>query len=42
LAGPKTTVAVKRYRVARQMEEAGGLDRSVLQQVRQQVGQSSR
>jgi peptidoglycan hydrolase-like protein with peptidoglycan-binding domain len=42
LPGPKTTAAVKRYRTARQMEETGGLDRSVLQQVRQQVEQSSR
>lgn len=42
LTGPKTTDAVKRYRTARQMEETGALDRSVLQQVRQQVGQSSR
>jgi hypothetical protein len=42
LPGPKTTDAVKRYRTARQMEETGALDRSVLQQVRQQVGQSSR
>jgi hypothetical protein len=41
-AGPQTTAAVKRYRAARQMEETGTLDRSVLQQVRQQVGQSSR
>jgi hypothetical protein len=41
LPGPKTTAAVKRYRNARQMEETGGIDRSVLQQVRQQVGQSS-
>lgn len=40
--GPKTTDAVKRYRTARQMEEAGALDRSVLQQVRQQSGQPSR
>jgi hypothetical protein len=42
LPGPKTTGAVKRYRTARQMEETGALDRSVLQQVRQQVGQSGR
>ena len=40
--GPKTTDAVKRYRTARQMEETGALDRSVLQQVRQQSGQPSR
>jgi hypothetical protein len=38
-AGPQTTAAVKRYRSARQMEETGALDRSVLQQLRQQVGQ---
>ena len=42
LAGPKTTDAVKRYRTARQMEETGSLDRSVLRQVRQQSGQPSR
>jgi hypothetical protein len=42
LPGPQTTAAVKRYRIARQMEETDALDRSVLQQVRQQVGQSSR
>jgi hypothetical protein len=42
LPGPKTTDAVKRYRTARQMEETDALDRSVLQQVRQQVRQSSR
>ena len=39
LPGPQTTAAVKRYRLARQMEEAEILDRSVLQQVRQQRGQ---
>jgi hypothetical protein len=42
MPGPKTADAVKRYRTSRQMEETGELDRSVLQQVRQQVGQSSR
>ncbi|MGZ5899638.1 MAG: peptidoglycan-binding domain-containing protein [Reyranella sp.] len=42
LPGPKTADAVKRYRIARQMEETGSLDRSVLQQVRQQSGQPSR
>lgn len=42
LPGPQTTAAVKRYRIARQMEETSALDRSVLQQVRQQVGQSGR
>ena len=42
MPGPKTTDAVKRYRTARQMEETGALDRSVLQQVRQQSGQPSR
>jgi Putative peptidoglycan binding domain len=42
LPGPQTIAAVKRYRAARQMEETEALDRSVLQQVRQQVGQSSR
>lgn len=42
LPGPKTTDAVKRYRTARRMEETGSLDRSVLQQVRQQSGQPSR
>jgi hypothetical protein len=40
--GPKTTDAVKRYRTARRMEETGSLDRSVLQQVRQQSGQPGR
>jgi hypothetical protein len=39
LPGPQTTAAVKRYRGARQMEETDILDRSVLQQVRQQGGQ---
>jgi hypothetical protein len=42
LPGRKTADAVKRYRSARQMEETGSLDRSVLQQVRQQSGQPSR
>jgi hypothetical protein len=42
LPGPKTTDAVKRYQTARQIEETGSLDRSVLQQVRQQSGQASR
>jgi Putative peptidoglycan binding domain len=42
LPGPQTIAAVKRYRGARQMEQTEALDRSVLQQVRQQVGQSSR
>jgi Putative peptidoglycan binding domain len=42
LPGPQTITAVKRYRAARQMEETEALDRSVLQQVRQQVGQSGR
>jgi hypothetical protein len=42
LPGPQTTAAVKRYRTARQMEETDALDRSILQQVRQQVGHSSR
>lgn len=42
LPGPQTTAAVKRYRLARQMEETSALDRSVLQEVRQQVGQSGR
>jgi Putative peptidoglycan binding domain len=42
LPGPQTTDAVKRYRTARQMEETSALDRTVLQQVRQQVGQSGR
>ena len=42
LPGPKTADAVKHYRIARQMEETGSLDRSVLQQVRQQSGQPSR
>jgi Putative peptidoglycan binding domain len=40
--GSKTTEAVKRYRTSRQMEETGALDRSVLQQVRQQSGQLGR
>jgi peptidoglycan hydrolase-like protein with peptidoglycan-binding domain len=40
LPGPQTTAAVKRYRTARQMEETDALDRSILQQVPQQVGQS--
>ena len=39
LAGPQTMAAVRRYRIARKMEEMGGLDRSVLKQVRQQSGQ---
>jgi hypothetical protein len=42
LPGPQTAAAVKRYRTARQMEETDVLDRSILQQVRQQVGQSGR
>ena len=42
LPGRKTADAVKRYRTARQMEETGSLDRSVLQQVRQQSGQPGR
>ena len=42
LPGPQTTDAVKRYRTARQLEETSALDRSLLQQVRQQVGQSGR
>jgi hypothetical protein len=42
LPGRQTTAAVKRYRTARQMEETDALDRSILQQVRQQVGHSSR
>ena len=39
LAGPQTMAAVKRYRIARQMDDEGGLDRSVLKQMRQQSGQ---
>jgi len=39
LAGPQTIAAVKRYRLARKMEEMGGLDQSVLKQMRQQSGQ---
>jgi peptidoglycan hydrolase-like protein with peptidoglycan-binding domain len=39
LAGPQTMAAVKRYRLARKMEEMGGLDQSVLKQMRQQSGQ---
>lgn len=39
LAGPQTMAAVRRYRIARKMEEAGGLDRAVLKQMRQQSGQ---
>jgi hypothetical protein len=42
LPGRQTTAAVKRYRTARQMEETDVLDRSILQQVRQQVGHSGR
>jgi hypothetical protein len=38
LAGPQTMAAVKRYRIARNMEEAGGLDQAVLKQMRQQSG----
>jgi hypothetical protein len=39
LAGPQTMAAVKRYRLARNMEEPGGLDQAVLKQMRQQSGQ---
>jgi hypothetical protein len=39
LAGPQTMAAVKRYRLARKMEEMGGLDQPVLKQMRQQSGQ---
>ena len=39
VSGPLTATAVKRYRIARRMDETGGLDRSVLKQVRQQSGQ---
>jgi hypothetical protein len=38
LPGPQTMAAVKRYRIARDMEEAGGLDQVVLKQMRQQSG----
>ena len=38
VSGPLTATAVKRYRIARKIDEAGGLDRSVLKQVRQQSG----
>ena len=36
--GPQTSAAVKRYQAARHREETGELDRSLLQQVRQEVG----
>ena len=39
LAGPQTMAAVKRYRIARQLDEEGGLDRPVLKHMRQQSGQ---
>jgi hypothetical protein len=38
VSGPLTTAAAKRYRLARKMDETGGLDRSILKQVRQQSG----
>jgi len=38
LAGSQTMAAVKRYRIARNMEEPGGLDQAVLKQMRQQSG----
>ena len=38
VSGPLTATAVKRYRIARKIDEAGGLDRSILKQVRQQSG----
>jgi Putative peptidoglycan binding domain len=38
LPGPQTMAAVKRYRIARDMEEPGGLDQAVLKQMRQQSG----
>lgn len=38
LVGPQTVAAVKRYRIARNMDEEGGLDQSVLKQLRQQSG----
>jgi hypothetical protein len=38
LAGTQTMAAVKRYRIARNMEEPGGLDQAVLKQMRQQSG----
>lgn len=38
--GSRTLAAVKRYQAARQTEETGLLDRSLLRQVRKQAGQS--
>jgi hypothetical protein len=38
--GSRTLAAVKRYQAARQTEETGLLDRSLLRQVRRQAGQS--
>jgi hypothetical protein len=40
LPGSRTTAAVKRYQAARQAEETGLLDRSLLRQVRKNAGQS--
>ena len=40
LPGSRTLAAVKRYQAARQTEETGLLDRSLLRQVRKQAGQS--
>jgi localization factor PodJL len=37
-AGTQTMAAVKRYRIARNMKEPGGLDQAVLKQMRQQSG----
>jgi hypothetical protein len=40
LPGSQTKTAVKRYQAARHSEETGFLDRSLLQQVRKEAGQS--
>ena len=38
LPGPQTTAAVKRYQAAREQDQTGLVDRSLLQQVRKEVG----
>src|SRR4030095_16605191 len=40
--GARTTAAIKRYQAARQTEETGQLDRSLLRKVRREAGHSQR
>lgn len=42
MRGPQTVAAVKRYQAARQKEETGLLDQSLLREVRQQAGHPGR